>query len=82
MHDARGTAGDRWVVAAVQNRSRPVFEWAYAMNADVGSLAGHFEIELASGDTMELQIRRASGRGSFSTYEQPLANFFSGKAEV
>jgi hypothetical protein len=51
------------------------------MPANFGSLGGHFDIELAPGDTVEIRLRRASGRGSFVVPNQPLANFFSGKAD-
>jgi hypothetical protein len=80
-HDNRGVEGDQWVATAVQNGTRPIFEWPYTMPANFGSLGGHFDIELAPGDTVEIRLRRASGRGSFVVPNQPLANFFSGKAD-
>lgn len=79
MHDNTVTANDRWNVAVVQN-STTVYDLTFLIGAAAfDSIARSFSLQLAAGDTVKLQMRRTSGSGTLTTFNDPTSNYFSGR---
>jgi hypothetical protein len=76
QHDATGTAGDRWQIILVTSGGS--FAASYKMIADVNTVNGAAEVELAAAGTAVLRVQRVSGAGNFVTVNDSNANYFSG----
>jgi hypothetical protein len=77
LHDSTGTAGDIWNIALVCSSSANK-GLSFTMTAAVNSLAAGADILMLSGQTIQLQIKRASGTGNLVTVSDANQNYFNG----
>lgn len=77
MHDASGTAADRFTIALTPSSGNPC-TISYKMIADYNSVVGTGDFQMTSGDTLTLIITRVGGIGVFNTYNDATSNYLSG----
>ncbi len=76
LHDATGTPGDHWKVDIKTSTS--AFSQGYIMPATIGSIGFSGEIELTTGQTVQIVLERISGSGNFVLVNDATTNYFNG----
>lgn len=78
MHNASGTAGDRFAIGIVNTSTGVSSLQSYKMIADYNSISGSCELQAAAGNLIAVTITRVGGSGVFTTQNDISYNWFCG----
>jgi hypothetical protein len=76
LHDATGTAGNQWQITIKTTTS--AFSQGYIMPATIGSIGFSGELELLTGQTVQVNVERISGAGNLVLINDANSNYFAG----